>query len=255
MLPARFLFLFGVLVGPSGADAQDDFADLCHASSSYDLTITPASLLFDRSEAAPRRIEMRGGKATLDGTALHLNAEDSDRLVLFERELRALLPKARAVALSGVDLAIKAMHAEAATLGASTQTLAALDAKLAVRGGDLKRRIATSASTHDWEGDVIERYASDIASDIAPLLAADLGQQAVAAALGGDVDGAAALGDRAVDLDLSLRPRLQRRMQALRPQIEALCPSMRRLYDAQRGVRGANGRALDLLEVLSAPEK
>ncbi|MEO5558671.1 MAG: hypothetical protein ABIO49_02870, partial [Dokdonella sp.] len=100
-------------------------------------------------------------------------------------------------------------------------------------------------------GDVIERYATDIAADIAPLLAADLGQQAIAAALEGDVDAAAALRDRAADLNDNLRPRLERRMQALRPQIEALCPSMRRLYELQRGVRGPNGRPLDLLDVQS----
>lgn len=255
MQPARLLFLISVLVGASGAHAHDDFADLCHASSSYDLTITPASLLFDRSEVAPRRIELRGGKATLDGAGLTLNTEDGDRLVLFEQELRALLPKARAVARNGVDLAIKAMHAETAVLGASTETLAALDASLAARGGEIKRRIASSTSTHDWQGDVIERYATDIAADIAPRLAADLGQQAIAAALGGDVDAAAALRDRATDLNDNLRPRLERRMRALRPQIEALCPSMRRLYELQRGVRSANGRPLELLDVRSPPGK
>jgi hypothetical protein len=255
MQSARFLLAITVFAGAQCAHAHDDFADICHASSSYDLTVTPTSLLFDRAAAAPRRIELHAGKTTLDGAGLRLNTEDGDRLALFEQELRALLPKARAVARSGVDLAIKAMHTETAALGASAETLAALDASLAARGDEIKRRIAASTSTHDWQGDVIDRYASEIAADIAPLLAADLGQQAIAAALGGDVDAAAALRDRAADLSGNLRPRLERRMQALRPQIEALCPSLRRLYELQRGVRGANGRPLDLLDVESPKGK
>ncbi|MEO6689617.1 MAG: DUF2884 family protein [Dokdonella sp.] len=249
------LLAFFLFVGAHGARADDDFSDVCHASSSYDLTVTPDSLVFDRAEAAPRRIELRAGNATLDGAKLSLNTEDRDRLLLFEQELRTLIPKARTVARNGVDLAIKAMQAETAAIGASAETLAALDASLASRGGEIKRRIAASASTHDWQGDVIDRYATDIAADIAPLIAADLGQQAIAAALEGDGDAAAALRERAADLSGNLRPRLERRMQALRPQIEALCPSIRRLSELQRGVRGADGRPLDMLEVQSPKKK
>jgi hypothetical protein len=60
---------------------------------------------------------------------------------------------------------------------------------------------------------------------------------------------AASLRDRASDLATQLRPRLERRMQALRPQIQALCPSIRRLAELQQGVRGANGQPLNLLQI------
>ena len=42
---------------------------------------------------------------------------------------------------------------------------------------------------------------------------------------------------------------LQQRMQALRPQIAALCPSIRRLAELQQGVRDGNGRPLNLLQI------
>jgi hypothetical protein len=244
----RFLAIC-LFSGVGVAHARDDFADVCHASSSYDLTITPAGLLFDRAEGSPRRIELRAGKITLDGATLRLNVEDGDRLALFEQELRALLPKVKTVARNGVDLAIRAVHEETASVGASAETLAALDARLAARGGALKRRISASTSTRDWQDDGVDREAAGIAADIAPMLATDLGEQAVAAALAGDVDAAAALRDRAAQMAGDLRPRLEQRMQALRPQIEALCPSVRRLNELQRGVRGANGRPLDLLDI------
>ncbi len=237
-----------LLAAATGAHAQD-LVNVCHASSSYGLTIAADSLLFDRAGPAPRRIQLHAGRLDVDGAAVRLNAEDHDRLALFEEQVRALVPKARGVAGNGVDLAIKAVRAETASLGVSADTQAQLDVKLSARAAELKRRIAASTSTHDWQGDAFDRYADDIAADIAPLLAADLAQQAVAAAVNGDLDAAASLQAHAADLSGDLQPRLERRMQALRPQIQALCPSIRRLHELQRDVRGGNGRPLDLLDI------
>lgn len=243
------VFAAGLLVLASVDTAAADLAETCRASSSYDLTIAADSLRFDRASPQPMRIELRDGKATVDGAALRLNAEDTDRIALFEHELRALVPKARAVAGSGVDLAIRAVRAETASLGLSEDTRRQLDARLTARAGELKRRIAASTSTHDWQGDAFDRYADDIAADIGPLIATDLGQQAISAALEGDLDAAATLRDRAAGLGGDMQGRLERRMQALRPQIQALCPAIERLYELQRGVRGKDGRPLALVEV------
>ncbi|MFI4970013.1 MAG: DUF2884 family protein [Lysobacterales bacterium] len=232
----------------SAVHAQD-LAATCHASSSYDLTIRPDGLLFDRTDPRPRRIELHDGGLRSDGAVVPLNTEDRDRLALFERELRALVPKAREVATRGVDLAVDAVRAETAGLGLGADTRAELGHKLAARAGELKARIATSTSTHDWQGDLLDRYADDLTADLVPLLAQDLGQQAVAAALSGDLEAADALRDHAADLGSDLQPRLERRMQALRPQIQALCPALGRLYELQRDVRGAAGRPLALLQV------
>ena len=127
------------------AQAQD-LSGTCHASSSYDLTVASDSLVFDRAGPAPRQIQLHNGKLGIDGAPVHLNTEDRDRLALFEQQLRALVPKARGVADNGVDLAVKAVRAETAGLGVSADTQAQLDAKLAARGAELKRRIAASIS-------------------------------------------------------------------------------------------------------------
>lgn len=233
----------------AGCAHAQDLANTCHASSSYDLTLAPDSLLFDRAGPAPRRVRLHAGQLDVDGAAVHLNTENHDRLALFEEQVRALVPKARAAAGNGVDLAVKAVRAETANLEVGADTQAQLDSKLAARAAELKRRIATSSSTRDWQGDAFDRYADDIAADIAPLLAADLARQAVAAAVSGDLDAAASLQSRAADLGGGLQPRLERRMQALRPQIQALCPSIKRLQELQRDVPGGNGRPLDLLDI------
>ena len=243
-----FVVVALLLAAATSACAQD-LANVCHASSSYDLTVAPDALLFDRATPAPRRIQLHAGQLAVDGVAVRLNAEDHDRLALFEEQLRALVPKARSVADHGVDLAINAVRAETASLGPSADTRAQLDAKLATHAAELKRRIAASTSTHDWQVGAFDQYADAIAADIAPVLAADLAEQAVAAAVNGDLAAAASLQARAADLTGDLQPRLERRMQALRPQIQALCPSIRSLHELQRDVRGGDGRPLDLLDI------
>jgi hypothetical protein len=224
-----------------------DLATTCHASSSYDLTLKPDSLLFDRPQPAPFHVQLAGGSLRTDGTPVRLNAENQDRLALFERDLRALVPRVRAVAAAGLELAVRSLHAEAAGMHLAPTTLAELDRRLAAHAAELKQRIAQSQSTHDWQGDLAQNYADRIAGDLVPLVAADLGQQALAAAMNGDLDEAARLRDQAADLATQLKPRLQQRMQALRPQVQALCPAIQRLAELQQGVAGADGQPLQLL--------
>lgn len=225
-----------------------DLAATCHASSSYDLTVNPDGLLFDRAAQAPLRVDIRQGALHTDGVAVRVNAEDQDRLALFERDLRALLPRVRVVADNGVDIAAGAIRAEVAGMGLGADTRAEFDRRLQADAGALKQRIAASHSTHDWDGNAANQYANQMISDLAPLVAADLGQQAINAALGGDLQTAAELRDRAANLAANLQPRLLQRMQALRPQIQTLCPAIRHLAELQQGVRGADGRPLDLLQ-------
>ena len=224
-------------------------AATCHASSSYDLTVQPDDLLFDRAAPAPRRVLLHDGTLRVDGRAVALNDENQDRLTLFERDLRALVPRVKAVAGQGVDVAVQAIRSEADGMNPSADTRAELDRRLAVDAADLKRRIAASHSTHDWHGTAASQYAQRLATDIVPLLAADIGQQALTAALSGDLQGAAALRERASRLANAWPARLQQRMQVLRPQVEALCPDIRRLATLQQAIRDDQGRPLDLLQL------
>ncbi|HWX65113.1 MAG TPA: DUF2884 family protein [Rhodanobacter sp.] len=245
---SRLLLLFTLPFVASLLHAQD-LATTCHASSSYDVTLKTDSLLFERASPAPFHAELQQGALRTDGVAVRLNAEDQDRLALFERDLRALAPRVRTVAQNGVDMAVRAMRTEADGMGLGVDTRAEFDRRLSAHASELKRRIAASRSTHDWQGDAADQAMNQIGADLLPLLAADLGQQAINAALGGDLQTAASLRDRAADLATELQPRLQQRMQALRPQIEALCPSIQRLAELQQGVRGSDGRPLNLLQV------
>ncbi|MET0330611.1 MAG: hypothetical protein ABW154_04200, partial [Dyella sp.] len=138
---------------------------------------------------------------------------------------------------------------ESANLHLSEATRADLQQRLAADASALKQRIDRSNSTHDWQGQAFEQYANQMIGDIAPLVAGDLGQQALQAAMSGDLQQAAELRDQATDLISQLRPRLVQRMQALRPQVQALCPAVHQLYELQSDVRDADGRPLNLLSV------
>lgn len=243
-----FPVLLPLLLTAAGLHAQD-LATTCHASSSYDLTLQPDGLLFDRPGPTPRRVLLQEGSLRTDGQPVALNDEDQDRLALFVRDVRALVPRAKAVADQGVDVAVQTMREQAVGLNLDADTRAELDRRLTADAAQLKQRIAASQSTHDWDGDAANQYANQIAGDIVPLLAADLGQQALNAAMSGDLQAAASLRDRASALAGQLQPRLQQRMQTLRPQIQALCPDIRRLAELQQGMRGSNGQPLNLLQV------
>lgn len=226
-----------------------DLAATCHASSTYDVTVTPDRLQFDRSAPAPEQVTMTGSSLRTDGVAVPLNAEDRDRLALFERNLRALVPRVRALAQDGVDITVQALRAEADGMGLSRAARAEFDHRLSVHAQQLKRRIAVSRSTRDWQGDAVAEYADQIASDLLPVIAGDLGQQALSAALAGNMQAAGQLRDRAASMATTLEPRLQQRLQVLRPQVLALCPAVTRLAELQQGLRGASGRPLELLHV------
>ncbi|MEW9572066.1 DUF2884 family protein [Rhodanobacter sp. Si-c] len=226
-----------------------DLASTCRATSSYDVTLRPGSVLFDRPGPAPTRVELGQGTLRTDGVAVSLNAEEQDRLSLFERDLRALAPRVRNVAQHGVDIAVQGLREEAAGMGLGADTRVELDGRLQTDAASLKQRIATSNSTHDWQGGAMDRTISQIEGDLLPLIAADLGQQALDAALGGDLQTATTLRDRAANLATQLEPRMRQRMQALRPQVEALCPAIRQLATLQQGLHDSRGRPLDLLQI------
>ncbi|WP_233840922.1 DUF2884 family protein [Dyella sp. 2HG41-7] len=238
-----------VLMLAGGCLHAQDLSTVCHATSSYDLTVQPSRLTFDRASPAPTRVVIGSGSLQTDGQAVSLNAEDQDRVALFLRETEALVPRVKAVVQRGVDIAVQAIQQESATLNLDDETRVELQRRLQTDASNLHQRVAASESTHDWHGDAANQYANQLISDIAPLIAGSLGQQAITAAMSGDLQQAAALRDQASNLASGFQPRLQQRLQVLRPDIQALCPDIQRLSALQEGLRASNGRPLNLIQV------
>ncbi|GLQ92679.1 DUF2884 family protein [Dyella acidisoli] len=232
-----------------GSLHAQDLSQVCHATSSYDLTVQPGRLVFDRTEPAPTRVVIESGTLQTDGQTVSLNAEDQDRLALFQREAVALVPRVKRVIHHGVDVAVQAVQDESSGLNLDADTRAELQRRLQTHAADLHQRVAASQSTHDWHGDAADQYANQIISDIGPLLASAMGQQAISAAMNGDLQQAATLREQAANLTTGFQPRLQQRLQVLRPEIQALCPDIQRLAELQQGIRASNGRPLNLVQI------
>lgn len=243
------LLAAGMLALIAGSLHAQDLSQVCHASSSYDLTLHQDQLIFDRAQPSPTRVVIASGTLQTDGQNVSLNAEDQDRLALFQRDLLALVPRVKAVINRGVDVAAQTVQQEANSLNLDAATQAELQRRVAADAANLHQRVAASQSTHDWQGEAAEQYANQIAGDIAPLIASAMGQQALSAAMSGDLQQAAALREQASDLTTGFQARLQQRLQVLRPDIQALCPDIQRLAELQQGIRASHGRPLNLLQV------
>lgn len=225
-----------------------DLAATCQASSSYDLTLQPRQLVFERATPEPTRVVVGEGVLRVDGASVHAAGEQPDRVQAFERTVRALVPQVRAVAERGVDLATQSVRDEIAGLGLDSASRDDLDQRLAAHASSVKQRIATSQSTKDWHGSAFEQYGTELSADLLPTIGADLGQQALQAMAEGDTQEALALRDRAVGVATGLQARLRQQLQVLRPAVAALCPSVQRLLDLQQGWQDGQGRPLQLLE-------
>jgi hypothetical protein len=247
--PLSPLFLLCLLsLGVALPLRAQDLAATCHASSTYDLTLQSQQLVFERTTPEPTRVEVDAGTLRVDGVPVHGAGEQLDRVQAFEREVRALVPRVRAVAERGADLATQSVRDEVARLGLDTATRDELDRRLAGHASNVKQRIANSQSTKDWHGSAFQQYATELSADLLPVIGTDLGQQALQAMAGGDAQGALDMRDKAVGLATGLQARMQQQLQALHPAVAALCPAVKRLLDLQQGWQDARGRPLQLLE-------
>ncbi|NID16128.1 DUF2884 family protein [Luteibacter yeojuensis] len=241
--------VLAVLLCLAGGASAQDLATTCRIASTYDLTVRPDALVFDRAEPAPRTVRMHDGALATDGRPVALRPDEQDRVALFERQVRVLVPKAKAIANDGVDIAARAVRDEAATAAPQAVASGELDRVLNGRVADIKRRIATSQSTRDWQEDAMRAYAQEIVGDVAPLFANEVGGEAMQLAMNGDLQGAAALRDRVATVSTGGQARVVARVEAaLRPRIQALCPSIRELQELQSGLRDSSGRPLNLIE-------
>lgn len=232
-----------------GVAAQGTASVSCGVASTYDLTIRSDALLFDRPEVAPRSVRMHDGSLATDGRAVALRPDEQDRVALFERNVRNLVPKAKAIASDGVDIAARAVREEVSRASPGSLSSGELDRVLASRVADIKRRIAASQSTRDWQADAMRAYAQEIVSDITPLLTQDVGGEAMQLAMNGDLQGAAALRDRVADVSTGGQARVVAKLEtALRPRVQALCPAVRQLVELQSGLHDASGQPLMLIE-------
>src|SRR6187402_2198720 len=135
-MTTRWWIVVAAVCASGGVAAQDAGQLSCGVASTYDLTIRTDALLFERPEVAPRSVRMHDGSLATDGRAVTLRPDEQDRVALFERNIRALVPKAKAIASDGVDVAARAVREEAGRASPGSLSSGELDQALASRVDD-----------------------------------------------------------------------------------------------------------------------
>jgi Protein of unknown function (DUF2884) len=243
-----YAFLSATLFVTAGSPG---LAAECEVQSQYDLTLSTGALLFERTKTQHQRIEMRGGRLTVNGVTVALGDSDRRRVMSYETKMRALISRVRTLAQRAVDLAAIALREEGERLSSGPAATAKLNATIDGRARELKSRIAKSTTTKEWHGAALNRYSAAIASEILSIVAGDLARQAVELASKGDLAGAAALQRRASSLGASLETRVRKRIEVLEPELSQLCRPARELDALESAVtaRMPDGSRLDLLEI------
>lgn len=223
----------------------------CSPRSRYDVTVTESALIFERAAAPLQRLEVQSGRLTANGSPVSLGRGDGARITAFETNVRALVPQMKALAQRGVDLAVVAIREEAAATSPRSAKDPRLNARLDARAQNIKSRIAASSSSKDWRSLAVKRYVAEAMPDVLPLIGGDLAQQAMDAAMRGDLAGAAALRDKAVKVRPSLEARIQRKLETLQPEADTLCPALRSLDALESGLIATlpDGSRMNLIEI------
>ena len=242
------ILLFCALAAPV-LGAELDAA--CRVRSDYDITVSAGRVLFERTATPAQSVEMSRGSLKANGKPVALRVKDRERISAFEATVRGLIPRVKALAQRAVEMSIAAIREEAAATSPKSAADPQLNQRLDARARDLKLRIANSTTSKDWRGATLNRYTAEVLSDVLPLVGGDLARHAIEVALRGDLAAASALTNRVAGLRASLQARIRNRLEMLRPEIDKLCPALRRLDALESAVGAAlpGGGRLDLLEV------
>ena len=239
--------LCGLVATVSGAELDAT----CGVRSNYDFTVSDNAVLFERVAAPVQSIVMSRGNLTANGKRVALGVKDRDRIAAFETTLRGLIPSVKALAQRAVDISVSAIQDEAASVAPNSAADPRLRQRLDARANALKTRIANSVTSKEWRGAPLNRFSADLLSDVLPLVGGDLARQAVDIAQRGDLAAANALSTRVIGLSGSLEARIRTRLQVLQPEVDRLCPALRRLDALESSARIAlpGGAILNLLEI------
>lgn len=222
----------------------------CEIDSDYDLTIGKEALTFTRSAGTPQRVVMREGTLSVDGVPQDLTAADTMRIETYERDIRAMVPEVKAIAVQAVGIATEAIVQVAAAFAGDdvdTTRLARIDAL----GAELATRIEDSVDTAEWRDEQFDVAIENAMAELVPMIVGDIAAVAVTAALTGDEKKLADIEARAASLEREVETRVEARAGDLERRAEKLCPRMLALDEIESALdlRLADGSQLDLVRM------
>lgn len=220
----------------------------CNVDSDYDLHIDADALTFTRDSGSPQRVVMRDGTLAIDGVAQDLTAADAMRIATYERDIRAMVPEVKAIAVQAVGIATDAVL-QVATAFAGNNADAARLARIDALGTALVQRIEASVDTADWRDAQFDAAIAEVTAELVPMIVGDIAAVAVTAALSGDEDALAQVEARTASLEHEVEARVEKRAGDIERRADRLCPRVLALDDIESALdlRLADGGRLDLV--------
>ena len=230
--------------------AQARSFSACDVESDYDMRLAPDVLTFSRSTGTPQRVEMRNGALAIDGATQALSEADVIRIAKFERDVRAMVPEVKAIAIDAVGLGTEAIVHVASTFAGDGANPQSLD-RLRSLGRDLQSRIEASDSTAEWRTGQFDAAMAGMTAELAPMIVGDIAAVALSAALTGDEEKLAELEGRAAKLEQAVEQHIDARADGIEARAKTLCPRIAALdaIESELDLRLADGSRLDLLQV------
>ncbi|MBB5209208.1 DUF2884 family protein [Chiayiivirga flava] len=222
----------------------------CDVDSDYDLRIGEDALTFTRETGSPQRVVMRAGTLAVDGVAQDLTAADAARISTYERDIRAMVPEVKAIAVQAVGIAIDAV-VQVATAFAGNNADATRLARIDALGDALVERIDASVDTADWRDAQFDAAIAEVTAELVPMIVGDIAAVAVTAALSGDEDTLAQVEARAASLEREVETRVEKRAGDIERRADRLCPRVQALDEIESALelRLADGSRLDLVRL------
>lgn len=229
--------------------AQAGRFNACDIESDYDLTIGKEALTFVRDAGTPERIVMHDGRLTIDGAEQALSAADTARIAKYERDIRAMVPEIKAIAIDAVGIATDAVVQVAKAFAGNTEPRSL--ARLEEIGARVSERIEASDTTSEWREHEFDAAIEELTAELVPMVVGDIAAVAVAAALSGDEEKLAQIEARADALEKEVEARVEARADVIEERAEALCPRMAALdaLESEMELRLADGSPLDLVQM------
>ncbi len=241
--------LAATLLFAVSAASQARSVDICDFESDFEMRLDDQAVVFHRTAGAPLRVEMRHGRLIVDGREVALSKEDAERVARYERDVRALVPEVKAIAVDAVGLASQAILQVTTAFGGSNSERVA--ERIDELTSQLADRIDATDDTADWDNDEFDEAIDALVSELVPMMTGDIAAVAIKAALTGDEDGIREIEQRAERMEKAIEQNVERRADELEARAEALCPRVKALdeLEASLNVRLADNHPLDLLQI------
>ncbi|MGH8108238.1 MAG: DUF2884 family protein [Arenimonas sp.] len=219
----------------------------CNFESDYTFSQQGRTLVFSRDAAPGKRIMILEGRLIVDGKDLALSAQDKQRIVQFENEMRLLIPQVKQVSSEAVDIAFTALIEVSRALNGEQDnpTVKKLqDARVA-----LQQSIANDPALSINE-DFGEKVIGPIVTDFIPDVVSAAVKQALSLAFSGDEKKSREFEARMDRMEKEIETKVEARAKKLEPMAQAMCSRVRNMDKIENGitVRLSNKEKINFLD-------